>query len=415
MGEERYHVVVVGGGPAGLFTAWKLAEKGVQVLVLEEHSEIGKPVQCAGLVTPRVFEMVGLSKKHGLPVRGAVVHPPEGEPISFKAKVPKALVLERTLLDQHIAYKAVKKGAELSLRTKFLGFKRKEKDKLELTALTPKGKKRIETKILVGADGFYSKVRKLASLYEPEKTMVGFQVDYSGSLPKDFDRESVFLYLGRRYAPDFFAWVIPLAEGVRVGLSHNPFWKRKRKEKGLGSEKRKERNALELYKLFVKEKLSSLLSNMSPLRLTAGAIPFGPLKQFTHHNIVLVGDAAAQVKATSGGGVYTSLASVEELVPVLLKALERENYTKEFLSLYQKRWTKGIGKELRKAYILHKAFTRMSDARLSEFICLLNQKEIIEIIEKEGDIDYPSRLAFSIFKRKPQLIKFSPALLNSFI
>ncbi|MBT4407950.1 MAG: FAD-dependent oxidoreductase, partial [Euryarchaeota archaeon] len=60
MSEQHWDVVIVGAGPVGSFAAWKLSEKGHKVLLLEEHSEIGRPFQCAGLVTPKVMEMVGL-------------------------------------------------------------------------------------------------------------------------------------------------------------------------------------------------------------------------------------------------------------------------------------------------------------------------------------------------------------------
>jgi flavin-dependent dehydrogenase len=54
-----YGVVVVGGGPAGSKTAAMLA-KDHDVLVLEEHSRVGEPVQCAGLITERSIELSGV-------------------------------------------------------------------------------------------------------------------------------------------------------------------------------------------------------------------------------------------------------------------------------------------------------------------------------------------------------------------
>jgi digeranylgeranylglycerophospholipid reductase len=40
-------VVVVGAGPAGCVAARSAASKGVRVVLLEEHCEIGSPVHCA--------------------------------------------------------------------------------------------------------------------------------------------------------------------------------------------------------------------------------------------------------------------------------------------------------------------------------------------------------------------------------
>ena len=52
-------VVIVGAGPVGGRAAKLLAERGVSVLMLEEHEEVGRPFQCAGLVTPSAMDAVG--------------------------------------------------------------------------------------------------------------------------------------------------------------------------------------------------------------------------------------------------------------------------------------------------------------------------------------------------------------------
>ena len=46
---EFYDVVIIGAGPIGGYLGWKLRKQGHSVLIVEEHSEIGRPFQCAGL------------------------------------------------------------------------------------------------------------------------------------------------------------------------------------------------------------------------------------------------------------------------------------------------------------------------------------------------------------------------------
>ena len=55
---SMYDVIVIGAGPAGCRTAELISSKGYSVLVIEEHKSIGRPVQCAGLVSWRLKELL---------------------------------------------------------------------------------------------------------------------------------------------------------------------------------------------------------------------------------------------------------------------------------------------------------------------------------------------------------------------
>ena len=48
-------VLIVGGGPGGLFMAARLAERGVRTLVCEEHARVGDPVHCTGVLSADSF------------------------------------------------------------------------------------------------------------------------------------------------------------------------------------------------------------------------------------------------------------------------------------------------------------------------------------------------------------------------
>src|SRR5690242_4330210 len=46
-----HDVLIVGAGPAGLYTALRAAEEGLSIVVLEEHAELGVPTHCTGIVS----------------------------------------------------------------------------------------------------------------------------------------------------------------------------------------------------------------------------------------------------------------------------------------------------------------------------------------------------------------------------
>ena len=58
----EYDVSIVGGGPIGGYVAGEIARKDFKVAVFEKNKEIGIPINCAGLVTPRVFEFLDITK-----------------------------------------------------------------------------------------------------------------------------------------------------------------------------------------------------------------------------------------------------------------------------------------------------------------------------------------------------------------
>ena len=76
--EEFYDVVIIGAGPVGGYLGWKFKELGHTVLIVEEHSEIGRPFQCAGLVNPGAMERVPMKNTILTPIWGARINSPNG-------------------------------------------------------------------------------------------------------------------------------------------------------------------------------------------------------------------------------------------------------------------------------------------------------------------------------------------------
>lgn len=48
-------VVIVGGGPVGLYLAGSLARSGLEVLTIEKKKEIGEDIICTGIIGQEAF------------------------------------------------------------------------------------------------------------------------------------------------------------------------------------------------------------------------------------------------------------------------------------------------------------------------------------------------------------------------
>ena len=112
--------MIIGGGPSGLLAAEALSSRGHDVLVVEEHEEIGKPDQCAGLLSITGLKVLGLKPPNSViqnAVSGASIHSPSGYHLSVERGGREALVVDRSLFDQWLAETAERAGAHLATST----------------------------------------------------------------------------------------------------------------------------------------------------------------------------------------------------------------------------------------------------------------------------------------------------------
>ena len=129
-------------------------------------------------------------------------------------------------------------------------------------------------------------------------------------------------------------------------------------------------------------------------------------------NIVLVGDAAAQVKPTSGGGIYPGLLSASHCITYIQKSFTPEGFNPDILKGYHKAWKDDIGRELTMGMHFRKIYTRLTDKDFDKYIKKFSQSSIANIITEKGDIDHPSLLLKPLLKKTPSLIKLLPRFIR---
>ena len=386
-------VVVVGAGPAGLRSAKLLADAGFDALVLEEHAEVGRPVQCAGLVTPRVLEMSGGGDFVLNEVTGARFHSPSGKFLDLDGGRAEAVVIDRAGFDRHLARQAVDAGAALELGAKALDVK---VEAGHATIIHTSHGKTAETRarLVVGADGPRALVSSKAGLPKPGQFVSGFGVECDGL---ELDQGRVWIFAGSEVAPGFFAWAIPAGDRARVGLAVSQ-----------GAPHPPKRYLEQLMKRHFGKELAEL-EGAEPV---AGLVPLGPVERTASDRVMTVGDAAGHVKATSGGGIYMGLRCAGHLAETAAKALEDDDLSGKRLASYHSAWNDDVGKELKACMRLYKMYSQLSDSELDAIFDLVNKPDIIEAIQRTGDIDYPSNVAWEVFKRAPGLVRYTGKLLK---
>lgn len=367
-------VLIVGAGPSGSYLGHLLSQKGYSVRILEEHKEVGRPVECTGLVSERVFRMARSRSKVN-EVSGANVFFPNGKSIHV-AKGEKTIVMDRDRFDKDVSAMAIESGADLSINSRAISAS--VNDEFAKVTYRHEGNKVEESaRIVVGADGINSIVRKELFHSRPGRIISCYQVDSAYEME---DQDSVNVFIGSESSKGFFGWATPSGHLTRIGV---------------GSYRSP------AYKHFLK--INSRYGENRIVGINGGSIPVRYLKKTYSRRSLLVGDAAGIVKPLSGGGIFTGMVSAKHASNAITGALEREDFSENALSDYQKDWKRELGMELWIDGIVHRFFGGISDRKFNSIYDDLSTESSIDLISKTGDIDFPSRVVFSLFLRKPSI------------
>jgi len=393
---ENMDAVVVGGGPCGAFAAQTLAKLGADVAVFEEHKEIGLPSHCAGHVSLNGLKRLGLRLPRKIfdnEIYGAVFYSPSGLEFRVKRSSPVTCVLNRELLEKHLAELAMKAGARYftGLRVNSLV------SKSRVVAGVSVGKKRVRetvaSNIVIDAEGCSSLLLKKAGLQTLDRSMVVNAIQAEVDQVDDIDADMVEVYLGRKYAPGLFAWIIPKKDGsAKAGLATKA-----------GDPREYLRRFMQKHPVASKRLRKSKITGLSmhPISL-GGAIP----KTYAN-GFLVVGDAASQVKPTTGGGIIFGLLCARIAGKVAHEAIENRDFSEKFLSRYQFEWRKLMGFDLAMMLRLRKAVNRLSDDKLDKIINLCTKLEINKVLEETGDADFMGR---SLIRMLPNPATLTTAL-----
>ncbi len=391
----NYDVVVVGAGPVGSIAARYAALNGAKVLLLEEHPSIGSPVGCTGLLSTRAVAECELKPSDEFvfnSVHGAFVYSPDGQCLPIDGQQTKAYVISRKIFDRKLAAMAVEEGAVLSLRTRVIGLERGyPKDEMgrkvsrtptKLMVLKNGNPEIISASVVIGADGAKSRIASYSGLEKPARMLSGIQIEVPY---KSQNIDFVELFLGSS-APGLFAWTVPIDEKIsRIGLALEPSFACKNG--------REESSPLSYLDKFLQSNPHvKARYSRGMLDFVVGGIPIGPPERTVSDSILLVGDAAGQVKPISAGGIYTGAFAAKIAGKVAANAALEGNTSVQRLSEYDMLWRKYLGKEFERGLKIHDYIVKLEDKQLNDLIGSLNTKSILKIITEYGDMDRPSVL-----------------------
>jgi digeranylgeranylglycerophospholipid reductase len=360
-----YDVIVIGGGPVGSYVAFKLAEMGHGVAVLERHKQPGEQVCCTGIISQKCITAFAIDENVILrQANSAKLFSPSGTLIRLWREQTQAGIVDRAAFDVAIAGKAQSKGAEY-LPNSLTSDIQVEDDRVRVEAVRQSKKLNLEARAAVVATGSGSKLVERLGLGRVGDFVTGAQAEVETD-----GIDEVEVYLGRDIAPGSFAWLVPTSPPkALVGLlsRHSP-------------------------QLYLKRLISSLQAQGKIARDKAEpcyrGISLKPLPRTYGERLLVVGDAAGQVKPTTGGGIYYGLLCADIAADTLHQALKDDNLSARTLANYQRRWRKKLGRELEISYYARKLYERLSDKQVDRMFNLIKSHGIDQALLQTEDLAF---------------------------
>lgn len=362
---DNAEVVVIGGSAAGFYTASQLARGGRRVRVLESKPGI-EPAPRTLIVTNHFKAQIGSAASDCIlnEIRRFELFT-DGRSAQIALSKPD-LIIERSKLIPGLAREAESAGATVAYDTRFLGISPNARGaRLEVES---SGKRdELHASHVVGADGAASRVARAAG-WPPVETVPLVQAVVR--LPKDCPPDTTRVW----FVPDdtpYFYWLIPeSAERGALGI--------------IGEDRADTARCLAR---FLEKK------QIEPLEWQGARIPvyrrWIPVrKRVGGADVYLVGDAAAQVKVTTVGGVVTGFRGALGVAQAIL-----QNGRSPELGV--------LRRELGTHWLLRRTMHHFQQKEYSQLVDLLNastRDTLSEITRDEA-----ARLLWTVLRRQPRL------------
>lgn len=375
---KKYDIVVVGAGPIGSYTAYQLADKGFDVCLLEKKKEIGRDVVCAGVLSKEAFKKYDLPSKSILSrIDSTTFISPAGQRLEYEPKEVFAYVVSRKIFDKGLLKLAKTVGTDVYMKQQVTDIKKSSGNYTVICT-----KKRYRTKAVILATGINYELHSKLDLAKPPKFLYGSQIE----LPISFSQSNIQIHIGQNFAPGSFGWVIPAGKNTsRIGIivgRRGKIW----------------------LKRMLEQRLNFSVAKLNKNELKIKPITYGAVKRSVKENILAVGEAAGQIKTTTGGGIFYGLLCSEIAVDKLTDTLKKGSS----LSDYETTWRSALTSELDIGKLLRKMAVRFTDKDIENLFSFVKKNRFwVQLLVPRINFDYHSNVIFFCLKSFASLLQMT--------
>lgn len=374
-----HDVIIIGGGPSGLNAARKLTETGLDVLILEKKKAVGNHIVCTGIVGSEVFNEFSLSPSPILKdIKKIKWISPNGDSFVYDHPRPFAHVVDRKKFDRNLLYDAQSKGASVKCYSQVIDISVNNSHVEVISRKEGKFREKHLARLALIATGVNYKLHKKLGLGYPKDFLNGVQAEL-----KLNKVDCTHVFVGRDVAPGAFAWAVPI-DGDKVRL-------------GLMTDKSPKEYFGRILKRFYPE--GGMILDKG--RIQFKAIAQGLVSPTYVERVLTIGEAAGQVKTTTGGGIYFGLICSEIASRVVQKAFKKADFSTSVLTEYEKSWKRAIQKEILVGYYARKICAKINDNQIEKMFRIAKNDGVIPLIKERGDFDWHGGLVIALIKKIP--------------
>ena len=256
----------------------------------------------------------------------------------------QAYIIDRVSYVASFADKARSTGANYLLKQTVTDIA-VQPDYVEIRVEDAHGIQTLKAKAAIIGGGFGSKLTRRVGLGCVKDFTAGVQAEVIAP-----DLDQVQVYFGREVAPYFFAWLVPTtSQRALVGLLA-------------------QRHAHHYLNNFIVKLQAEGKVTTITKEPTHWGVPLRPLPRTFGHRVLVVGDAAGQVKPATGGGIYYALLAGEIAAESLHRAFSRGDLSASQLSYYEKGWKALLSREIAIGYAARRFFGILKDGQIDSLM-----------------------------------------------